>query len=174
MLDSKRYSAAKAWQLLPFLPPARSMVGLVSKKPHRHQLEAGGDAGLDRKILRPRLVVQAEHVPGDDVGILDRASPADVGGQAGGAVGMVHEVAARIALIGVVGGHPQMVADEGHAPARGRIGADEHRPAVPRLQLVAGRPADVVGPVGIDELPVALAVRLRVRPHSVSSRVSWR
>ena len=46
--------------------------GILVEEAHRHQLEAGFDAGLHRKILRPGLVVQAKDVPEHQIGILQR------------------------------------------------------------------------------------------------------
>ena len=68
--------------------------GWCRRSPTGISLKPRGDAGLDREVLRSRLVVQPETCHSDDVGVLDRAVLLDVGRQAVAARRVVHEVAA--------------------------------------------------------------------------------
>src|SRR6266436_6349643 len=78
--------------------------GVAVEEAVRHQLESGGDTGLDREVLEANRVMQSEHVPEHDIGILDSAVLLDEVGDSTGAVRMIHVFAARITLVGIEGG----------------------------------------------------------------------
>ena len=63
--------------------------------------------------------MQAEDVPEHDAAVRDRAAFGHHVGEAAGAGRAVHEVAARIALLGVVGRDPEVVFGEGAAATGG-------------------------------------------------------
>ena len=90
--------------------------------------EAGGLEGEaaardrhDRPVFRARDVRGAERVPQDDVGAVDVPVGRDERGDPGSAGVLVHEVPGRVALGGVVPGHPQVVGCE-PGPGRHRGG----------------------------------------------------
>ena len=120
------------------------------EKAARHQLEAGEDAGLNRKVFRPDLMMKPEHVPEDDVGVLDVRFFLTKSANASSAVRMVHVLAGRIALFWIVGCDPELVLDEVRPLPRGRLRMDERRDRMARLELVCRRRANPVLAVGVD------------------------
>jgi hypothetical protein len=78
----------------------------------RHELKSAGDAGLDRMVLGPWKMMQAEAVPDDEVAVGDRAILRGPHRQPVIASRLVHEFAGGIALDGTVGRHPKLMLNE--------------------------------------------------------------
>ena len=63
--------------------------GIAIEKAARHQLEAGEDAGLNRKIFRPNLIVKPKNMPEDNVGVRDVPVLLDEVRNTPGAIGVI-------------------------------------------------------------------------------------
>src|SRR3954447_25765337 len=133
---------------------------IAIEEPAGHQLEPGEDAGLDGKVFWPDLMMEAEYVPEDNVGILDVAILLDEIRYTSGAVRMVHVLTGRIALFRIIGRDPQLVLDEVRPPPRRRLRMNERRDRMARLELVCRRRPDPVPAVGVDNLPGTMRRRV--------------
>mmetsp|Transcript_5777 Transcript_5777/g.18528 ORF Transcript_5777/g.18528 Transcript_5777/m.18528 type:complete len:332 (-) Transcript_5777:1182-2177(-) len=124
----------------------------------RVQHEAGGHARLHGPVLRPRDVVEAEVAPGHDVRVGDRPVGLRPAGQAVLAQGLVHELAAGVALLALVGRDPEVVVEDLHPLARLALRPGQGLHGVHRLELVGGWPAIPVLHVRVHKLPEALGL----------------
>ena len=117
--------------------------------------------GVDRHhrpLLRARDVVDPEHVPEHDVGVLDRTVLRGPHGQAAVLLALDHELAAGPALVRVERGHPERVGDGLRAAQHRRVRVHHRREGAARDELVADRRPERVGHVVVDDLPRALAL----------------
>jgi hypothetical protein len=138
--------------------------GVAIEEPDRLEPERDRVDRHHRPLLGARDVVHPEHVPQDDVRVLDRAVLRRPHRQAAVALALDDELAAGPALLLVVGRHPQRVADRLGA-AHDRRGRVHHRrEGGAEDELVADRRAEAVGDAVVDDLPGALRAPLVVLP----------
>lgn len=143
---------------------------ITVKEAVRHQHEPSADNWLDRKIFHANGMVQTKHVPSYNVLIFCGAFLLGPHMDSITTVGVVHKSPSWITLFGVIGCHPKLFVDKGHAFTRRTVRVREGTDAVGRFELVRSGFAHASGLFVTGEPPKAFFVAIADTP---SFRGNW-
>src|SRR5262245_64862907 len=139
--------------------------GVPREEARRHEPEA---RTMDRHhwpVLWPGDVGNPHRVPEHHIAVDERAVRLDPPRQTIASTSLIHELARRVLLGGVIGGDPQVRLDEASPRQQGRVGQEKWRAVLPGLEDIGDGLAEYIPRPGVHDLPEAARVGFEEAPR---------